>query len=101
MKEVCCKVLAAVFILLIIASMVQMRRDIVDCTHGSYITVPANTIQMFDTVLVGDKRYIGIVEQVTNNLYHVIYTDRLHHAVHGIYTKEQLQKVLIVVPKLQ
>ena len=98
MKELCCKILAAIFIGLIIASLVGMRREIQGYTHGPHLVQTINNINAFDTVLVGDEKHIGIVEQITNNLYHVVYKDAMNNTIHAIYTRDSLQKVLIVSP---
>lgn len=90
--------MAVVFIVLIILSLMHMQNDIQKINHNPYGTVLSSSISAFDMVLVGDENYLGVVETVTNMLYHVVYRDSLGHAVHAVYTKDQLQKILIVVP---
>ena len=90
--------MAVVFIVLIILSLVNMKNDIQRITHSNQAIAENNSIAAFDTVFVGKEKYVGVVEQITNTLYHVVYRDTLGHAIHAIYPKEQLQKVLVVVP---
>lgn len=73
-------------------------RHSLESQHCSHRIVLSSNIGVFDTVLTGPQKHVGIVEQVTNNLYHVVFQDSLRNTVHGIYTKDQLQKVLLVVP---
>ena len=90
--------MAVVFIVLIILSLVNMKNDIQKINRGQQGIAMGHSIVTFDTVLVGKEKYLGVVEQVTNTLYHVVYRDKFGRVIHAIYTKEQLQKVLIVLP---
>lgn len=90
--------MAVVFIVLIILSLMNMQNDITKITRNPQGVAMNHSISAFDTVLVGKEKYVGVVETVTNTLYHVVYRDPLGHAVHAVYTKDQLQKVLIVLP---
>ena len=100
MKDVCCKVLAAIFIFLIIVSLIEMRRDFNFVSYPSraqHTSLSTPDIHLFDWVLLSDNR-LGIVEDLTNNKYHVVFKDTLGHTVHGVYEKTNLQKVIVVTP---
>ncbi len=77
-----------------------MHRDLIHrgYWHEPHPVILVNEIKAFDTVMVEPHRHIGIVEQVTNNLYHVVFQDEFKNTIHEVYTKKQLQKVFVVIP---
>ena len=78
-----------------IASLVGMRNDIKRLSQESRISL-SDSIEPFDIVLVGEDKCIGLVEEKHHGSYHVVFRNKLGHPVHGVYIKNQLQKVKVI-----
>lgn len=97
MKEFGCKILAAVFIIAIIFSLLEMRKDVLRPHYfqfeGQHIEL-SSPIQLYDHVLIGPELKIGYVRGITNGVYYVILRNESHQRVEKQYGREQLRKII-------
>ena len=99
MKELGCKILAIVFIIAIIFSLIEMRRDVLSFRRVSidnYTVELAPDINVHDYVLILKQNRIGCVVGVTNNVYYVMYHDKLNNHAQEGFRFGQIKKVVII-----
>ncbi len=98
MRDFSCKLLAAIFILLIIVSLMDMRQDWIYLTTPQVFsnTVIKSQIEVLDTVTI-DGIKLAVVESISNNIYTVVFTDSsLTNSIHDRYDIKRLKKVLVI-----
>jgi hypothetical protein len=99
MKVFCGKILGLFIMAVLITALFGLRQEFQGTRTSAQLLQSiglTNRIGLFDIVLINPCHCIGFVEQTTNNLYHVVFQDKNGKVLRGIYTKNQLHKVLVV-----
>lgn len=101
MKELGCKILAAIFIIAIVFSLFEMRRDFLRPHYVDYNDQHielSSPIQLYDHVLIKSEKKIGYVLGITNETYYVVFHDDTHPTIKSSFPREDLRKIIISIP---